>query len=258
MKEKKMRQKFVGLWISFLLFFLCCLAVEIQLGVLLSIWTTGLSIYLLIKNKLPSLKNILLSILLAALVSVSFIGMGAGIGTVAANGLLSGVPTLLCSMAVFSVAEKREGLRFSAPGTGQVPFASILIGIGTGTVLSIINVFLMIGNTQMDFCVSFSRLLVCLNPAIYEEIACRAIFLAFFLYKLGGQEATRFQSFTMWFMMCVPHTVAHGYDLLSTILLCILFGLPFAILQKKRDVLSAMISHGLVDAVRFTIFGLGF
>lgn len=180
MKEKRMRQKFVGLWISFLLFFLCYLAVEIQLGVLLSIWTTGLSIYLLIKNKLPSLKNILLSILLAALVSISFIGMGAGIGTVAANGLLSGVPALLCSMAVFSVAEKREGLRFSAPGTGQVPFASILIGIGTGTVLSIINVFLMIGNTQMDFCVSFSRLLVCLNPAIYEEIVCRAIFLAFF------------------------------------------------------------------------------
>ena len=62
----------------------------------------------------------------------------------------------------------------------------------------------------------------------------------------------------MWFMMCVPHTVAHGYGILETILLCILFGLPFAVLQRKRDVTSAMVSHGVVDAVRFTIFGLSF
>lgn len=33
-------------------------------------------------------------------------------------------------------------------------------------------------------------------------------------------------------------------------------GLPFAILQRKRDITSAMISHGLVDAVRFTLMGI--
>lgn len=36
-----------------------------------------------------------------------------------------------------------------------------------------------------------------------------------------------------------------------------LFGLPFALLQRKRDLTSAMVSHGFVDAVRFTLFGLG-
>lgn len=28
-------------------------------------------------------------------------------------------------------------------------------------------------------------------------------------------------------------------------------------LQKKRDIFSAMVSHGLVDAVRFALFGIG-
>ncbi len=58
-------------------------------------------------------------------------------------------------------------------------------------------------------------------------------------------------------MMCFPHTVVHGYEMVSTILLCILLGLPFMILQRKRDITSAMISHGMVDAMRFMIFGLG-
>lgn len=85
-----------------------------------------------------------------------------------------------------------------------------------------------------------------------------AQYLWFFcLYKIGDEKPTKFQQFTMWFMMCFPHTVAHGYDIIGTIMLCILFGLPFTILQRKRDIASAMISHGLVDAVRFAIFGLG-
>ena len=76
-------------------------------------------------------------------------------------------------------------------------------------------------------------------------------------YVIGEEKPTKFQTFTMWFMMCFPHTAAHGYDIVSTVILCVLFGLPFTLLQRKRDLASAMISHGLVDAVRFTVFGLG-
>lgn len=115
----------------------------------------------------------------------------------------------------------------------------------------------MKGDNNVDFELNFSRILVCLNPAVFEEIVCRAVFYAFGLYAVGTEKATRFQQFTIWFMMCFPHTLAHGYDIVSTILLCFLFGLPFAVLQRKRDITSAMISHGVVDAVRFTIFGLG-
>ena len=53
----------------------------------------------------------------------------------------------------------------------------------------------------------------------------------------------------MWFMMIVPHTLAHHYELISSLLLCVIFELSFALLQKKRDLTSAMVSHGLVDAI---------
>lgn len=137
---------------------------------------------------------------------------------------------------------------------------SILIAAAVGTVLSFVNYILMTGNgasMPVDFEISLSRLVICLNPAIYEEIVCRAVFMAFGAYALQEGKATAFQQFTIWFMMCFPHTLAHNYDMVSTVILCLLFGLPFAVLQKKRDIASAMISHGLVDAVRFTIFGLG-
>ena len=65
--------------------------------------------------------------------------------------------------------------------------------------------------------------------------------------------------------MIVPHVLVHQLFLLnpnilelfiSVLLYVAVFGLIFAILQRKRDLLSAMISHGLVDVIRFMIFGL--
>ncbi|MBQ9136192.1 MAG: hypothetical protein IJX66_08895 [Lachnospiraceae bacterium] len=252
-----MKGKFISLWIPFLLYFFCYMTMEVELGVLLSIWTTGLAIYLLIKNKLPSKKEILLSIVFAVLVSVAYLGLGRGVGVVLTNGIMSGIPTLFCSLAVFSVMQKRTDIKVVLRDKKYAPLISIGIAIVVGALLSVLNCFLMKGSNPLDFGISVSRLVVCLNPAIYEEMACRAIFMAFCLYVIGDKKPTKFQQFTMWFMMCVPHTVAHDYDIISTVLLCVLFGLPFTFLQRKRDITSAMISHGLVDAVRFTIFGLG-
>ena len=79
--------------------------------------------------------------------------------------------------------------------------------------------------------------------------------MAFCVWYADG-EMNFYQKFTMYFMMCVPHAAVHGYQLIETIVLCVLFGLPFAILQRKRDIASAMISHGIVDAVRFTLMGI--
>ena len=100
--------------------------------------------------------------------------------------------------------------------------------------LSFINFLLMKNNGQIDFAITLQRLAIVLSPA-----------------------PTKFQIFTMWFMMTFPHTLSHHQNLFATLILCVLFGLPFAILQKKRDIFSAMVSHGLVDAVRFALFGIG-
>ena len=136
---------------------------------------------------------------------------------------------------------------------------SILIGMISGGLLSIINTFLGVmsgGEIAFDF--SFMKLLVCLNPAIFEEMAGRAIFMAYSIYYVGSNKMNGFMWFTMYFMMIMPHSYVHGYGWFATIMLGVLFGLPFSILQRKRDIMSAMIAHGVVDWIRFCIFGLPF
>ena len=79
------------------------------------------------------------------------------------------------------------------------------------------------------------------------------------------------QSFTFWFMMIVPHILPHILFntangifesivsfLISLVLYIVVFGYLFAFLQRKRDIMSAMIAHGVVDWIRFCIFGLPF
>lgn len=250
-------KSFISLWAMFFVYFFCYMAMEIEMWVLLSIWSIGLSIYLLLKMKLPSKKGIIISVVLTVLVSIAYLGVQMGLNAVIANGIMAGVPTLLCSLAVFSLIEKKYSIKIISTDKRHSPLISVAIGITVGIILSVINYFLMKDSNTVDFRISISRLMICLSPAIYEEIACRAIFMAFGLYIIGEEKLTKFQQFTIWFMMCFPHTLAHKYDIVSTILLCILFGLPFTFLQRKRDLTSAMISHGLVDAIRFTIFGLG-
>lgn len=253
----KQNKKIFFMWMVFFIYFFCYMTMEIDLRVLLSIWSIVLSIYLLIKLKLPSTKAIIISVVFAVLVSIAYLGVQMGLKVVIINGIIASVPTLLCSLAVFSTMEKGYDIRIISTDKKYAPLTNILIAIATGAILCVVNYFLMKGSNAVDFDINISRLIVCLSPAIFEEIACRAIFMAFGLYVVGKEEVTKFQQFTIWFMMCFPHTVAHGYDIISTIFLCVLFGLPFTILQRKRDITSAMISHGLVDAVRFTIFGLG-
>ena len=67
-------------------------------------------------------------------------------------------------------------------------------------------------------------------------------------------------------MMVIPHVLIHMPDMfienglingiIGIVMLTILFGLPFAFLQRKWDLTSAMIAHGIVIAIRFSAFGI--
>ena len=247
-----MKKHDIALWLLFFVFLAVRILVKIQYWIVLTPITCALAIVLLVKAKGPSEKYVWLSVILAILSTIAYLGYQRN-PWILLYGLRAGIPTLLCSLAVFSVMEKR-GEYALIYDKGKYPIVlTILISIAVGAVLSVINYF--ISEKEVSFNFSFWNLLLCLNPAIYEEMACRAIFMAFCVWFADG-EMNLFQKFTMYFMMCVPHTVVHGYPLLPTIMLCILFGLPFTILQKKRDITSAMISHGIVDAVRFTVMGI--
>lgn len=245
----------VSLWIVFAIFAFNYIAKIISIWAVLTAWSLGLSIYLLIKNKFPSIRYIIISFVLALIVALSYLGYTLSF---IPQMLISGISCFCASLAVFSVMEKYGDFSLIKTDTKFSPAYSVLIGIGVGIVLGIINYFIGKGSMDTNFEISIPRILLAFNPAIHEEITDRAIFMAFCTYIFTKQNKTpsKFQIFTMWFMMTVPHCFSHGYPVVSSLILLVLFGLPFAFLQRKRDLTSAMIGHGLVDLIRFTMYGI--
>jgi len=247
-----MKKNFIILWILFIVFAAARVLFTMFWWILLAAEPCGLALVLLIKAGRPSKKYVHLSVVFAVLSTAAYLGYQRN-PWIILYGLRAGIPTLLCSLAVFSVMEKRGGYELVFRKGKHPLLTSILIAAAVGALLSVVNFF--ISGEKANFHFSLWHLLLCLNPAIYEEMACRAIFMAFCVWYSDG-EMSFFQKFTMYFMMCVPHSAVHGYPLLETIVLSVLFGLPFALLQKKRDIACAMVSHGIVDAVRFTLTGI--
>lgn len=246
----------ISMWICFALFFVIYVLKICNLWIVLTAWAVGISIYLLIKNKLPSVKYIIVAVLLALAASLSYFALGFHFYL---QMPLAAVSCFLASLATFSVMEKYGDYALIRTESKKSPLISILIALGVGIILGLINLLLAkFSNQQPDFAITLPRIILSLNPGILEEMANRAIYLAFFSYYFTKQNkpATKFQNFTMMFMMTVPHCFAHGYGVVESLILLVLFGLPFAILQRKRDLTSAMVSHGLVDLIRFVVLGL--
>ena len=263
MQEKtKIRLGLIGLWLEFAAYFFIYTIATKNFFTFTAIWSSALAIYLLIRVKLPSVKYIVLSLIFGIAVSLCYLAVQMNVMVIVHQGLLAGLPTLCSSLAVFAVMEKIENAGgkpyYLLRTSGKRPLyqeilISLAIAIGSAALLAVINFFLSKAHSIENFAITWQRLTICLSPAIFEEMVCRAVFMAFCVYLF--RKPTKFQLFTMWFMMIVPHTLAHHYNLVSSLLLCVIFGLPFTILQRKRDLTSAMVSHGLVDAIRFCIFG---
>lgn len=211
-----------------------------------------LSIIILVKCKLPSKKYILVSIFLAVLVDVSYLGAVRN-PKVLVYGLIPALTTLISAFAVFSVMEKCGGFVFiSHKGKHPVIISIILSGIVTAVLLAIC---FLLSNNEKHFSFSIWKLIICLNPGIFEEMAGRAIFMAYFI-AFSKDEMKFFEKFSMYFLMAMPHAMVHGKGIIETVLLFIMFGLTFSVLQKKRDILTPIISHGVYDAIMFMLTGL--
>ncbi|MBQ4271716.1 MAG: CPBP family intramembrane metalloprotease [Clostridiales bacterium] len=247
-KVKTVRKSDVVLWCVFLVFMFARITCTMSYWMLLSAIVTILGVVLLISAKLPSKRLIVLSLVFALAVTFSYLAI-TDLGGVLLYSLSSGIPTFVCSLAVFSVMEKRDGFELNT----NPKIKGIAIGIAAGLILSCINAIMPGDRGETGF--TIPKIVVALSPGIFEEIALRAIFMAFCIWYAKGEKMSRFSAFTMYFMMVIPHTVAHGYDPVSTIILAVLFGIPFALLQKKVDLTSAMLSHYLVDAIRFIFLG---
>lgn len=109
----------------------------------------------------------------------------------------------------------------------------------------------------------FASAFEALSPAIHEEIIFRFFVLALCLYLLQASPSRRWVTVAAVALAVVPHSLNHLPDLflqnppMGLAMLAatsLLFGLPMALLQLRRNLESAIAFHWLIDFVRF-LFG---
>jgi len=234
-----------------------------RMWLILDICVLVISIILIIKNGLPSKRYILISLFFSVLVFISYLGISIFSSS---KGFLV---TFLSSLATLHIFEKYNNLEIKIINrkTTKAIVVSTGIGIFVGAILGTVNVLFMMSSNVPDFNITFSCFLVSLSPAIYEEMALRTFLFAFCVYLLHGNIDSKGKQFVCYFMMIIPHVMIHTPEqfiinpingIMNILLLTLLYGLPFALLQRKRDLTSAMVAHGLVDVIRFSFFGLPF
>ena len=269
-KEKNMNSKISKVWLSFAIYLIGYFAIMILSGdqslawLELEAFSLIISIAMLIRHRLPSKRGIILSIAVTMLYGL------ARIYSFNFFVIIQMFIMLMAAMACCSVFEKYKdnALIFIRNDKRSDIVISILIGVAAGIVMAFINYLLMKGSntrTEPDYLKAFIN---ALSPATMEEIALRSTFYAFCLDAAKGSFANKAEKFTSWFMMIVPHIIPHilfdislGIEgmiqwIIIMILYILVFGLLFAILQRKRDIASAMIVHGIVDFIRFVLFGV--
>lgn len=216
------------------------------------------SIYVLVKNKLPSNKKIVLSAILSLLMFIAYQGVNF-------SSLTTSVLIFISSLASFSVFSKNQSNEIKIIKSNKTKnfIINILIAVTIGVSLGIVNMFLTGKDINLD--IRLSYFLISLSPAIFEEVCFRFFIYAFCVYLLNGEVNSKINKFWCYFMMIIPHAIIHTPDvfinngfvsgIFSTLLLSFIFGLPLTLLQRKKDLLSAMIAHGLFNLIPFCFTG---
>ncbi|HML48354.1 MAG TPA: CPBP family glutamic-type intramembrane protease [Clostridia bacterium] len=172
-------------------------------------------------------------------------------------GILTILP-FIASMAVFKHADHR--ISFFQNGTARAMAATLLLIFVVGGILSAINALFAMRSWATNPSLKFKWIFVALCAGISEEIVFRLFFFALCVFITRDRPLSSFQNALCYTIMVVPHALAHfdleTVNMIHVGLLSLIFGLPFALMQRKTNLVSAMGAHALVDAVRFCIFGM--
>lgn len=268
MKENKKSLFYIWktLGIFTFLYFTIAIATKEQgfLWLLLTAYSLWVSVFLLKNHKMQKGKALIMPVVFTFLYLLSCIY------SFNLFSVIHGITVFLSSCAVIATLTDVTGSFYWVKKGKKYDFLlSIFLGILIGVAWGIINYLLMRGSNEKIPTEFMKAGIVALNPAVAEEIANRTVFYAFCVHAMKGLPTSRKENLTCWFMMMVPHILPHilfslegGFVnalvsfVISLVLYILVFGFVFAFLQRKRDVLSAMVAHGLVDAIRFSIFGL--
>lgn len=141
---------------------------------------------------------------------------------------------------------------------------SLLLGIALATPLAVVNnLYFSLTGGAITFQSPLVSAWAAVSPGVHEEVIFRFFVLALCLTLLRGTTARRPAMIAAVLLAVVPHSLNHLPDLflaqpLSGLILLLatslLFGLPMALLQLRRNLETAISFHWFIDAIRF-LFG---
>ena len=168
--------------------------------------------------------------------------------------------------AALVFAGARHRIRAS-PHAIRGVLVSVLLGVGIGVPLATVNVFAGTGGDLGALVIGdpLDAAARALGPGVSEEVIFRYLPFALCVYLTRDtlqQGAVRGLCFGL---LVVPHVMIHLPDLflsnpiealVSLGMLSLLFAVPMAVLQLKRDLLAAVSLHWFIDFVRFLLIGV--
>lgn len=172
--------------------------------------------------------------------------------------------TSICVMVSFYAACRLYELADVENETIHINLSGSIRYFCLGAVISIPLAFLNVLYFSLNHPIHVRNVLTsavfALKPAIAEEVVFRFFLMAYAYYIIHGKTNKRILNAFIYILLIVPHEMLHYPDLLIkspvfAIAMCllnsVLFGLPMAILMKKKNLQMAIGLHWFIDFIRF-------
>ncbi len=240
-------------WVFILFIFVWIIANMFNMNILWFVIVCVIAIRYIVKEKNIDRKDIIIAC------TFGVVSMPSAFGAVfIPSELIMGLVTIPAYLGAMSIL-KGSNNEVSVIRSGKKQIAvSFSIAIGIGIFLGVIN--LLLANFPINFSVKLKWFLDAINAGVTEEIIFRLFFFAICVAIVKDKKMSKAENVLSYLIMTIPHVLIHfnfeTVDLGSIIVLFVLFGLPFAVLQRKRDLASAIVAHSVVDLIRFVLVGI--
>lgn len=228
---------FIGVWL---------VASVLETTFVWFITINSIALYLITKNKSTTYKDFILGIIFGVLCMPSSPTMG--------------IFTIIPFVASMEVLNKSENTVHIFDNNKKSILLSVVLTLGVGIILGVINVFFAMGSIPINPDFKMQYVFNALRAGIFEEIFFRLFFFAMCVYITNDSRFSKSQNLLCYLIMILPHTLIHfnlsTFNLPSVVMLSLLFGLPFALMIRKLNLVSAIGAHSIVDIIRFCTFGV--
>lgn len=171
-----------------------------------------------------------------------------------------GISTMIPFVSSIRIFKKSKNTVHIFSNDKKIILLSVILTLLIGIILGAINLFFAIDSIPInpDFKIQYVFNALC--AGIFEEIFFRLFFFAMCVYIANDSKFSKVQNLLCYLIMTLPHILIHfhlsTFNLPSVVMLSLLFGLPFALMLRKLNLISAIGAHSIVDIIRFCTFGI--